>query len=114
MPAAAAVGVDGWFAFVNYMVNNKRLCCRDGDPRCVLEDPSRRWLDDAAALIVAGFVASTSSCNEINDAKLPLFLPILSLLSYDEFSSTFCFGTRSSLESLRAIKRLRRRYGLLR
>lgn len=65
VPAAAAVVADGWFAFVNYMMNNKHLCCHDGDLRCVLEDPSRRWLDDAVAPIVVDFVASTSSCNEI-------------------------------------------------
>lgn len=74
---AAVVVADDWFAFVNYMANNKRLCCCDGDPRCVSEDPSRPWLGGAAAPIVAGSAVSILSCNEI--AKLPLSLTLLAL-----------------------------------
>lgn len=54
---------DGWFAFVYYMVSNKRLCYRDEDRRYVPEDPSRQWLDGATVLIVADSAASISFCN---------------------------------------------------
>lgn len=80
---AAAAEADGWFAFVHYTANNKRLCCRDEDRRSVQEDPSRRWPDGVAAPTAADSVASILS---------------------------FCFDTKSSLVSLRAIKRQRRRY----
>lgn len=83
--APAAAEADGWFAFVRYTANNKCLCCRDEDRRSVPEDPFRRWPDGVAAPIAADSVASISS---------------------------FCFDTRSSLESPRVIKRQQHRCGL--
>lgn len=75
--AAAAAVADGWSGSANCTANSRRLCRRDGGPRCAPEGPSRRWPGGAAAPVAADSAASTSSCNETRGANPFPSLPVL-------------------------------------